>query len=240
MKKKSQANSATESLATELQAADSRRVRFAFLWITLLALAMRAIHLMQARDVPLFDILIVDGRQYDAWARRIAAGDWIGSETFYQAPLYPYFLAVSKLVFGDGLWPIRIVQALLGATSCGLLFLTARNLVSHRVGVVAGVTLAIYPPAIFFDGLVQKAAIGGFIVVLLLWLISRAQKTPTPSRFAALGSALGASRPCVAVVDPLAFSRARLEVAWNLGRVACGRRSLASLAGRLAQLPRRR
>ncbi len=34
-----------------------------------------------------------DSRAYDEWARRIAAGDWIGREVFYQAPLYPYFLA---------------------------------------------------------------------------------------------------------------------------------------------------
>ncbi|MDZ4773532.1 MAG: tetratricopeptide repeat protein [Planctomycetota bacterium] len=192
MSKKMQPKIDPQIMAAELERADRRRVFVAFGWITLLALVMRAIHLVQARDVPLFDILIVDGRQYDAWARRIAAGDWMGSETFYQAPLYPYFLAVLKTVFGDGLWPIRIVQALLGATSCGLLFLAARNFVSHKVGVVAGVILAIYPPAVFFDGLVQKAAIGGFIVVLLLWLISRVQRTPTALRFLSLGAALGA------------------------------------------------
>lgn len=180
-----------DGLEGELKRAERRRVVLAFTGITLLALALRAVHLMQARSVPLFDLLIVDGRQYDLWARRIAAGDWIGTEVFYQAPLYPYFLAVVKLAFGDGLWPIRIVQALLGALSCGLLFLASRNLVSHRVGVVAGVLLALYPPAIFFDGLVQKASIGGFVVVLVLWLISRAQKAPTWPRFFALGVALG-------------------------------------------------
>ncbi len=191
MKKARVATPSQEELTAELERVDRRRVRIAFLWITLLALALRIVHLLEARDVPLFDILIVDGRQYDAWARRIAAGDWIGTETFYQAPLYPYFLGILKLALGDGLWPIRIVQAVLGATSCGLLFLAARQFVSHRVGVVAGVMLAVYPPAIFFDGLVQKAAIGGFIVVLVLWLIARAQQVPRWSRFGTLGVALG-------------------------------------------------
>src|SRR5262245_33607071 len=92
--------------AAESDRADRRPMRRAFLWICLLGLALRIMHLWEARNVPLFDLLIVDGRQYDAWARRIVAGDWIGSETFYQAPLYPYFLAVLKVVFGDGLWPI--------------------------------------------------------------------------------------------------------------------------------------
>ncbi|MBL8856956.1 MAG: tetratricopeptide repeat protein [Planctomycetes bacterium] len=180
-----------EQIAAELQRIDRRRVFSACAWIFAVALALRLIHLLQAREVPLFDILIVDGRQYEAWARRIAAGDWLGQETFYQAPLYPYFLALLKVCFGDGLWPVRIVQALLGAASCALLFLAGRNFVSHQVGVVAGALLAVYPPAIFFDGIVQKASVGGFIVVVVLWLLSRAQKAPNTSRFAALGVALG-------------------------------------------------
>lgn len=178
-------------VAIDALRSDRRRTLQAFACIVALALAARILHLLLARSVPLFDILIVDGRQYEAWARRIAAGDWVGTETFYQAPLYPYFLAVLKLAFGDGLWPIRIVQATLGALSCGLLFMAARNFVSHRVGVVAGVLLALYPPAIFFDGLVQKASVGGFIVVLVLWLVSRTQLKPTWPRFVALGCALG-------------------------------------------------
>ena len=30
-----------------------------------------------------------DSHAYDAWAQRIAAGDWVGGDVFYQAPLYP-------------------------------------------------------------------------------------------------------------------------------------------------------
>jgi len=178
-------------LAAELQASDRRRRLTTFAWIVGLALLARAIHLFQAVDVPLFDHLIVDARQYDLWARGIAAGDWMGSETFYQAPLYPYFLAVLKLVFGDELWPVRVVQALLGALSCGFLFLAARNVASHRVGVVASVMLALYPPAIFYDGLVQKAALGGFLVVMLTWLVSRTTSATTARGRIALGAVMG-------------------------------------------------
>lgn len=222
-------------IVLEAARVDRRRTLRTFAWIAALALVVRAIHLLQAREVPLFDILIVDGRQYEAWARRIAGGDWIGSETFYQAPLYPYFLAVLKLVFGDSLWPIRIVQALLGASSCGLLFLAARNFVSHRVGVVAGCLLALYPPAIFFDGLVQKAAIGGFIVVLVLWLVSRAQKSPTRARFLALGAVLAllmlTREETILLVPALA-----LWIAWRFTGHALRTRAVwvASFAGGLA------
>src|SRR5262245_38493806 len=56
------------------------------------ALVVRLIYLWQIRDAPFFTLLMGDSKGYDEWARRIAAGDWIGSDVFYQAPLYPYFM----------------------------------------------------------------------------------------------------------------------------------------------------
>ena len=52
-----------------------------------------------------------DSRGYDEWARRIAAGDWLGRDVFYQAPLYPYLLGVIYAVAGRHLLLVRIVQA---------------------------------------------------------------------------------------------------------------------------------
>ena len=63
-----------------------------FFGIFAIALLVRALHLWQLHGSLVFDTLMGDARSYDAWARRIAAGDWLGTEVFYQAPLYPYFL----------------------------------------------------------------------------------------------------------------------------------------------------
>ena len=57
-----------------------------------LAFALRAVVLVQLRDVPLFDAALGDGRAYWERAGAILAGE-SGHEPFYQAPLYPYFLA---------------------------------------------------------------------------------------------------------------------------------------------------
>src|SRR5262245_31399286 len=66
--------------------------RLAPFLVFLVALAVRLLHLWQIRRAPFFDVLLGDARGYDAWAQQIAAGDWIGRDVFYQAPLYPYFL----------------------------------------------------------------------------------------------------------------------------------------------------
>ena len=58
------------------------------------AFSIRLLYLIQIQSIPLFYLLAGDGRTYDEWAQRIAAGDWLGSGVFYQAPLYPYFLGV--------------------------------------------------------------------------------------------------------------------------------------------------
>ena len=121
-----------------------------------------------------------DSHGYDEWAQRIAAGDWLGHEVFYQAPLYPYLLGVIYAVAGRHLLLVRIVQALIGSASCALLALAAARLFSgasaesgRRAGITAGLMLALYAPAIFFDGLLQKSVLDVFFVCLGLWLIAR-------------------------------------------------------------------
>src|SRR5438067_7454970 len=50
-------------------------------------------------------------------------------------------------------------QAIIGSASCVLLASAGRRFFSDRVGVACGLMLAIYAPAIFFDGLVQKSTL---------------------------------------------------------------------------------
>jgi tetratricopeptide (TPR) repeat protein len=141
--------------------------------IFLVALVVRLVHIWQIRRAPFFTVLLGDSRAYDEWAQRIAAGDWIGREVFYQAPLYPYFLGTLYAVAGRHLLLVRVLQAVLGSGACVLLGLAARRLFSTRAGLAAGLILAIYAPAIFFDGLIQKAVLDVFFVCLALWLIAR-------------------------------------------------------------------
>ena len=138
------------------------------------ALLVRLVHVWQIRRAPFFSLLMGDSHGYDEWARRIAAGDWFGHEVFYQAPLYPYLLGVIYAITGRHLLLVRIVQTLIGSASCTLLALAAARLFSRRAGLAAGLMLALYAPAIFFDGLLQKSVLDVFFVCLALWLIAKA------------------------------------------------------------------
>jgi tetratricopeptide (TPR) repeat protein len=137
------------------------------------AFVVRFIHVMQIRPALFFSVLMGDSRGYDEWAQRIARGDWLGGEVFYQAPLYPYLLGSIYAIAGRHLLLVRIVQIVIGSASCALLGLTTARVLSRRAGVIAGVMLALYAPAIFFDGLLQKSVLDVFFVCLALWLIAR-------------------------------------------------------------------
>ena len=141
--------------------------------IFLVAFAVRLVHIWQIRPSPFFDVLLGDAHGYDEWARRLAAGDWLGTEVFYQAPLYPYFVGAVYAVFDRDLLVLRVGQALIGSASCALLGLAGARLFSKPVGLIAGLALALYAPAIFFDGLIQKSVLDMFFVCLSLWLLAR-------------------------------------------------------------------
>ena len=137
----------------------------------ILALVIRLITLIQIRDAPFFDVLIIDAEGYDRWAREIAGGDWLGHGVFYQAPLYPYFMGLVYRLFGaDPSW-VRLIQIVLGSLAALLLAKTAARIFDWKTGVLAGVLLAVNPAAVFFDLQIQKTGLALFLLVVWLWLL---------------------------------------------------------------------
>ena len=191
------------------------------------ALAVRLLHLWQLRDTPYFDTLLGDANGYDEWAQRLAAGDWVGTDVFYQAPLYPYFLGVVYSVFGRDLLVARVIQALVGSGSCVLLGLAGARLFSKRVGLVAGLALALWPSAIFFDSLLQKSVLDMFFMCLALWLIARIVTTPARWEWIALGATMAA----LALTRENALLLIAVIVVWAL---STDRKRLAAFAAGLA------
>src|SRR5262245_8897277 len=159
-------------------AADSQFGWSAAAAIFVLALAVRLTHVWQIRNAPFFSVLMGDSRAYDEWAQQIALGDWLGHDVFYQAPLYPYFLGTLYAIAGRNLLLVRLAQAIIGSLSCVLLGLAGARVFSPRTGVIAGLGLALYAPAIFFDALLQKSVLDVFFVCLTLWVLSRLTSEP--------------------------------------------------------------
>jgi tetratricopeptide (TPR) repeat protein len=155
------------------------------------ALALRLLHLAALRASPFLELRLGDAATYDRWARTLAAGDWLGSEVFFQAPLYPYFLGVLYATVGDGPLLVRGVQCVLSAAACAFVASAAATLLSRGAGVVAGLLLATYAPSIFLDALIQKSVLDFFLLGVALWLAARLARAPAARLAAGLGLVLG-------------------------------------------------
>jgi len=163
-----QQRSRIATVATNVR--EDRSTRICFWAVFGAAFLVRLLYLFQIQSIPLFYNLAGDGRTYDEWAQRIAAGDWLGSGVFYQAPLYPYFLGVLQKIVGHELWIVRLVQISLGALSCALICRIGIRLFSRRAGIAAGLILTFYAPAIFFDGLIEKSILDILLLSALVFV----------------------------------------------------------------------
>jgi tetratricopeptide (TPR) repeat protein len=156
------------------------------------AFALRGVYLYQASAAPFFDTLRSDSRAYDAWAQRITNESWIGHDVFFQAPLYPYFLATVYTIAGRDMAAVRFVQIVLGCAACVMLFEAARRWFSPAVGLIAGLMLAAYPPAMFFDLQIDKTILDEFLLAAVLLMLSIiGTSKPTTLLYIACGALLG-------------------------------------------------
>ena len=139
-----------------------KRMRLLLLVTGSVALLVRLLFLVEVRQVPYMRHLVGDAAGYYAWAQELAGGGWWGTEPFYQAPLYPYVLGVLFRLLTDDVWLVRIVQTLWGAVAVCLLGYGTWKMFGRAAGLMAAGMLALYAPAIVFDGLIQKASLGRF------------------------------------------------------------------------------
>lgn len=139
-------------------------------------------------DVPTVRHLIGDAIGYVEWSRRIAAGAWVGDRGFYQAPLYPYTLAVWRMFGCDSVAAIRAMQAICGALGCVLMYVAVSRWTHARIGLIAGLMLAVYGPAIYFDGIIQKASLDCLLVCVMLAMAAGVVRRASLFRCAMLGA----------------------------------------------------
>ncbi|HEX4406565.1 MAG TPA: tetratricopeptide repeat protein [Polyangia bacterium] len=177
-----------------------------------IAFTVRAIYLAEISGTEVARVLVGDATAYEAWAREIQR-DWIGREVFYQAPLYPYFLAALHALFGPSLFVVRLVQTVLGAASCVLLAGAGRRMFASRgVGYGAGVLLALYGPALFFTGLVHKTALDLFFTTAALYAVARVEVDAPPRRLWLILA--GVSLGCLALTRENALAWLPLLAVW--------------------------
>ena len=173
-----------------------------------------------------------DDHAYDDIAYRLVSQHEYAN-TLY-TPGYPLFLALNYAVFGRS-WPLaRLVQAGLGAATCLLVYRLGTKMFSERVGLIAGMLLAVYPGHAFFAWRLMPESL---YILLLIWCLLLALSLaadPQPFRAFGVGMVVGVTQlvkanlflfPALLIIWFAVFSRG--SVKW---RVLCVGTWIAGLA----------
>jgi tetratricopeptide (TPR) repeat protein len=148
-------------------------------------------YLREIRDNPFFHHLMIDENAYDHWAQRIAGGELMGKEIFYQDPLYPYFLGMVYSVIGRDLFWVRVIQLFIGSLSCALIYLLGSSLSDRTTGFLAGIIAALYKPFFYFEAMIEKTFLAILLLSLFLLLLVAARPRRSFFLWIAAGFALG-------------------------------------------------
>jgi len=171
--------------------------------LLVLAAVLRLLYLNDFHSSPLFDGLVLDERHYDAWAKQIAGGDWLGEGAFTASPLGPYVLAILYKLFGANLVLVRIIQMLANTASCYFIYRVVLNLAGAVPALFTLALAALYGPMIFLSAnLVAEVWVILFISIAL-FLVTHPDPTPWKQTIAGSLFALGVlGRPNLMLLAP--------------------------------------
>lgn len=151
----------------------NRKYEILFLIVVFsIAFALRLSYMYQIQGLPSFKVLIVDALSYNNWAKEIIRDGWLGKEIFYQAPLYPYFLAVIYKVFGIDLFAVRFVQVVISSLVCVIFYYVGKLWMGNKAGVVMSFFSTFYGIYIFYSPIHLKPTLYLFLEALFLLSIS--------------------------------------------------------------------
>lgn len=121
------------------------------------ALGLRLEYVRQLGGTPYAVALVGDEQAYSKRAQTLLRDGWLaGDRPFYQDPLYSYALALVYRGFGVNLSAVRVLQCLLGALGSVALAWVAARSTGLAAGYVAGLSLALFPRAWFYDAQIEK------------------------------------------------------------------------------------
>jgi tetratricopeptide (TPR) repeat protein len=169
------------------------------------ALVIRLIYDYQLRANPFFEHPTIDAKLHVDWATAIAEGRSLFDGVYPRAPLYPWLLGILYSIFGVDFVIPRVLTAVMGAGSCGLLFAIAHRYFGRSVAVLAGAIAATYWVSVFFDGELLVEPLSVFLNLLGIWILVRTQR-PGYVSWGLAGVCLGLSalnRPNVLLVVPV-------------------------------------
>ncbi|MCU1245604.1 MAG: yrrB 6, partial [Acidobacteria bacterium] len=174
--------------------------------VFLVALVLRLVAARELSELPLFRTPQLDSREYLDWARVIASGDLTLPGALPHGPGYAWFLALLLRLFDGSLGAVRMVQSVVGALTCLLVFRITRRFFGASAALVAGLIAAAYGPLIYIDVSLLGEGLLIASITAATWLVLDRDGDLSLRRASLSGIALGAAilvRPTALVLLPI-------------------------------------
>jgi tetratricopeptide (TPR) repeat protein len=152
------------------------------------AFLIRFVYLIAYSSSPFFQVHVADALYHEDWARRILGGDIFSLKihgALYKAPLYPYFLALGYRLSGTSNFLPMLLQVIMAALSCLLLFLIGKRYFSASAACVGALIYNFYFPAVYFSTEMEIPTLAIFLTLLSFYLL-----VESPRAIALVGSAV--------------------------------------------------
>ncbi len=132
------------------------------------ALIIRLFYVSQINIKPWCDMAL-----YDACALDIIDNGVLNAtdELIIEPPVYPLFLAGIFYIFGHNYLVVRLIQALLSAFICILIYLIAKNIFNKKIGLTSCLISVLYFDFFSYAGILMAETLSLFIFTLLIYLI---------------------------------------------------------------------
>lgn len=206
-----------------------RRRMVALAGVVAAALLMRVIAVATSTGNPSFATPITDAGTYDAVARHLWQTGEASPRLFWQPFLYPLQLAAVYAVSGGSILAAKLWQAVVGAATCGLVYLVGRRRLGHGAGLLAAGITTLYGPLILFEGELLATGAAAFWSAALLLVLAETEARPRAAWFAILG----ATGALAFLTRPTFLPFLVVAVLWlavRQGRAASWRRTAAAAA----------
>ena len=140
-----------------------------------LALIVRLVLVLQHNDIPKADAYV-----YDGLAVSLNHGDGYvnkdGAPHSLYPPLYPLFLSIIYTLFGHSYVAVKVVQSIIGAFSCVLIFLIGKKMHSAILGILSAAISIAYLPFIKSAERLLSELLFTFFLLLIVFYLLKIQK----------------------------------------------------------------
>ncbi len=105
----------------------------------------------------------------------LVSSGWLSGHASSTAPLYLYWTALLTGPLDLGPHALMLIQALMGALTCTLIYTMLRTLASRRAALAAGLLAVLYSPFIVYETVLVPATLFVLLITLALVMLSRSQ-----------------------------------------------------------------